>query len=271
MTKTEQILKKKPKKWITNLIFTFAIIIAIVYSFSDSRINWKRFNSVGSYLNAMLESFADIDVDFLLGTGLYRFEEGVLFLTLETLAIGFLGTLIGAILAIPFSFLASTNIVGPKFAKIGETFLIIIRVFPEIILALILVKGFGMNALTGVLTIGLHSIGMLGKMFAETIDNMDRSSIEALDAVGANVWQKIRYGIIPQIVPELSSVALYRLDINVRSATILGIIGAGGLGATMVLAASNWNWSVLGAIMLSIIVMVLVVDGISSYLRNKLV
>ncbi|MDD3842810.1 MAG: hypothetical protein PHD24_05125, partial [Candidatus Izemoplasmatales bacterium] len=76
MTKTEQILKKKPKKWITNLIFTFAIIIAIVYSFSDSRINWKRFNSVGSYLNAMLESFADIDVDFLLGTGLYRFEEG---------------------------------------------------------------------------------------------------------------------------------------------------------------------------------------------------
>jgi phosphonate transport system permease protein len=112
---------------------------------------------------------------------------------------------------------------------------------------------------------------MLGKLFAESIDNMEVSSIEALDSVGANVWQKIRYGIVPQVVPELSSISLYRLDINVRSATVLGIIGAGGLGSTMILAAENWNWNVLGTIMLTIAIMVLVVDGVSSYLRNKLV
>jgi phosphonate transport system permease protein len=219
----------------------------------------------------MAEGLTSMNYDFLFGTGLYEFQEGVVFLTLETLAIGFLGTLIGAILAIPFGFLAAKNVVGPIVSKFGEAILVVIRVFPELILALILVKGFGMNALTGVLTIGLHSIGMLGKLFSETIDNMDRSPLEALDAVGANVWQKIRYGIIPQVVPDLSSVTLYRLDINVRSATILGIIGAGGLGATMTLAAENWNWSILGTIMLSIIIMVLMVDGISSYLRNKLV
>jgi len=271
MTKLEKVLKSKKKTWVINLIFTMAVLLAVIYSFSGSAINWTRLRTIGISLRIMIEGLSNLKFDFLFGTGVYQFEEGVIYLTIETLAIAFIGTLCGAILAIPFSFLASRNIVGRGFSKIGESILVLIRVFPEIVLAIILVKGFGMNALTGVLTIGLHSIGMLGKLFSETIDNMDKSSIEALDAVGANIWQKIRYGIIPQIVPELSSIALYRLDINVRSATVLGIIGAGGLGASLILAAENWNWDILGTIMLSIIVMVLIVDGISSKLRSKLV
>ena len=83
--------------------------------------------------------------------------------------------------------------------------------------------------------------------------------------------QKILYGIIPQILPDISSITLYRLDINVRSATVLGIIGAGGLGAILILAADNWNWDILGTVMIAIVLMVLVVDAISSYLRGKLV
>jgi phosphonate transport system permease protein len=140
-------------------------------------------------------------------------------------------------------------------------------------LALILLKGFGINALTCVLTIGIHSIGMLGKLFSEAIDNMDKSPLEALDAVGANSMQKIRYGIIPQIIPNLSSISLYRLDINVRSATVLGLIGtsAGGYGALLLLASSMWQWDILATVMVAIIVLVLSVDAISSYLRKKLV
>lgn len=271
MTNIEKTLKKQPKKWIVNLITAIILIGAVIYSFSGSTINWTRFNTVGISLRFMVQGFSNINLDFLFGRGLYQFEEGVIFLTLETLAIAFIGTLLGAILAIPASFLASKNIVGPEVAKIGESILVLVRVFPELVLALILVKGFGINALTGVLTIGIHSVGMLGKLFSETIDNMDRSSLEALDSLGANTLQKIRYGIIPQIIPDLSSVTLYRLDINVRSATVLGIIGAGGLGATMILAAENWNWEILGTIMIAIIIMVLVVDAISSYLRSKLV
>jgi phosphonate transport system permease protein len=187
------------------------------------------------------------------------------------MAIGFLGTALGAIIALPVSFLASRNIVGGPIARFGESILVLLRVFPEIILAIILVKGFGINALTGLLTIGIHSVGMLGKLFSETIDNMDRSSLEALDSVGANTWQKIRFGIIPQILPDISSITLYRLDINVRSATVLGIIGAGGLGAVLILSAENWNWDILGTVMIAIVLMVLVVDGISNYLRGKLV
>jgi len=271
MSRSEQALKKKPKTWIVNLIFTAAMIVAIVISFSGSTINWRRFTTIGISLRVMWEGLSQINVDFLLGIGIYHFQEGILYLTLETLAIAFIGTFLGAILAIPFSFLSSATIVGKHISKIGTAILVLIRVFPEIILALILVKGFGINALTGVLAIGLHSVGMLGRLFSEAIDNMDKSPLEALDAVGANTWQKIRYGILPQIIPDLSSIALYRLDINVRSATVLGIIGAGGLGATMILAAENWNWSVLGTIMVAIIVMVLTVDAISSYLRGKLV
>ncbi len=111
---------------------------------------------------------------------------------------------------------------------------------------------------------------MIGKLFSETIENMDRSSIEALESEGADTLTKIRYGIFPQLMSDLSSITLYRLDINVRSATVLGIIGAGGLGASLILAAENWNWDILGTIMISIVVMVLIVDAVSGYLRNKL-
>lgn len=271
MTKMEETLRKKPKKWIINLVFVLAIIIALVFSFSGSRINWTRVETIGISLRIMFTGLADFKFNFLFGTDPYRFEEGVIYMTLVTLAIAFIGTFIGAILAVPFGFLASVNVVGKKVARIGEAILVIIRVFPEIVLALILVKGFGMNALTGVLTIGIHSIGMLGKLFAEAIDNMDKSPLEALDAVGANAWQKIRYGIIPQVAADVSSITLYRLDINVRSATVLGIVGAGGLGASLILSAENWNWDILGTILLAIIVMVLVVDAVSSYLRGKLI
>ncbi len=264
-------LKQKPRKWVANLIF-FAIIVAtVIFCFTGSSINLYRLSTIGTSLRIMFTKMVNLNTDFLLGVGVYQFEEGVIYMALETLAIAFIGTFIGAILAIPFGFLASSTISGKVVSKIGVTILVIIRVFPEIVLALVLVKGFGMNALTGVLTIGLHSIGMLGKLFSEAIDNMDKSPIEALDAVGANRWQKIRFGILPQVAADISSITLYRFDINVRSATILGIVGAGGLGASLIIASYNWDWDTLGTILVAIIVMVMLVDAVSSYLRGKLV
>jgi len=271
MTNAQKMLARKPKTWIMNSIFTTILLVAVILSFQGSSINLLRLQSIGINLRIIGKQLIDLNIDFFLGRGVYAFEEGVIYLTIETLAIGFLGTLVGAILALPFSFLASKNIVGSKVAKIGEAILVMIRVFPEVILALVIVKGFGMNALTGMLTIGIHSIGMLRKLFSETIDNMDKSSLEALEAVGATTITKIRYGIMPQIMADLSSITLYRLDINVRSATVLGIVGAGGLGASMILSAENSNWDILGTIMVAIIVMVLTVDAISSHLRSKLV
>lgn len=262
---------KQPKRWVINLVFSLLLLLAIVFSFSGATINWVRFGNIGISLGDMFENIVKINWDFFFGINGFTFNQGIVYLTLETLAIAFIGTLLGGIIAIPFGFLAAENVVGKKWAKFFEIILLMIRVFPEIILAFILIQGFGMNALSGVLTIGLHSIGMLGKLYSEAIDNMDRSPLEALDSVGANAIQKIRYGILPNIVPDLSSIALYRLDINVRAATILGIVSAGGIGTLLNTAITMWSWSTLGNVLLGIIIMVLSVDYLSSKLRSKLI
>lgn len=262
---------KQPKKWIINLIFVVAIVAALVFTFVGSSINWTRLANLSYTLGDMFNRIVRIDWNLFFGTGIYDFDQSIVYLVIQTFAIGFIGTFMGAILAIPFGFLAAENVVGKKMAKISEVILLIIRVFPEIILGIIIVKGFGMNALSGILTIGLHSIGMLGKLFSEAIDNMDKSPLEALDSVGANTWQKIRYGVIPNILPDLSSITLYRLDINVRSASILGLVSAGGIGSLLTIASTMWSWELLGTILIAIILMVMFVDFVSSRLRRKLV
>lgn len=262
---------KQPKKWIINLVFVVAIVAALVFTFVGSSINWTRLANLSYTLGDMFNRIVRIDWNLFFGTGIYDFDQSIVYLVIQTFAIGFIGTFMGAILAIPFGFLAAENVVGKKMAKISEVILLIIRVFPEIILGIIIVKGFGMNALSGIFTIGLHSIGMLGKLFSEAIDNMDKSPLEALDSVGANTWQKIRYGVIPNILPDLSSITLYRLDINVRSASILGLVSAGGIGSLLTIASTMWSWELLGTILIAIILMVMFVDFVSSRLRRKLV
>jgi phosphonate transport system permease protein len=271
MTPVEKKLQSKPKAYIFYILLFFVFVSTLIQSFQGSSINWIRLDTIGISLRIMFEGLVDVKWDFFFGTGVYRFSEGVIYLTLQTIAIAFIGTLLGTIIAIPFGFLASASLMGKSVARVGDFLLTLIRVFPEIILALILVKGFGINALTGLLTIGLHSVGMIGKLFAESIDNMDRGPIEAIKSLGGTVVDQARHGILPQILAEFVSIALYRFDINVRSATVLGIIGAGGLGASLILASENWNWDILGTIMVAIIVMVLTIDFISNYLRKKLV
>ncbi len=273
MKKSEIALSERPKKWIVNLIFVIALILALGFSFRGVQVNMTRFGSFTYSIKVILRGFTRISPDFLFGIGTKRFEQGVLYMSLQSLAIAFIGTLIGAILAIPFSFLASKTIVGKHFYKLGIGFLVLIRVFPPVILVIVLVKGFGANPLAVTIAIGLHSIGMLGKLFSETIDNMDRGPIEALDATGASTLQKIRFGIFPQILPELTSATLYRLDINVRSSSILGIVGtgAGGYGALLYLASQSYDWTIINMVLVAVIVLVLFVDTLSSYLRKKLV
>ena len=271
MTKYELKLKEKPQKWLINLILTVIIFTFIVLSFRGSQINMTRFDDIGITMRIFFSKLIDINPEYLFGYGFYSFKQGIFYLAFETVAIGFLGTLIGAILAIPVGFLASESIGGKRGSRIGQVTLIVIRVFPEIILAIVLLSGFGLNALTGILTIGIHSIGMIGKLYAEAIDNMDRSFIEALDAVGANTLQKIRWGIVPQLLADFSSIALYRFDINVRSATVLGVIGAGGIGTLMITVINYQNWETLGSILIALITVVLIVDAVSSRLRTKLV
>lgn len=266
----DQAIKTQPKVWIFNLLVTVAILLAVFYSFADSKINWVRIGNLGESFSRMISGFLKPDTDFLVGTGIYDFDEGVIYLSIETLAIAYVGTLIGGILAIPVGVLVEKNITG-KFSKIAETILIIIRTFPEILLALMLVKSVGLGPLAGVLTIGVHSVGMMGKLVSESIENMDKGPIEALDACGAGVWAKLRYAVLPQVVADFISIGLYRFDINVRSASVLGLVSAGGIGAMLIFTSSEQNWAGLSSIMIAVVIMVLGVEIISSKLRNKLI
>ncbi|MBN2268647.1 MAG: phosphonate ABC transporter, permease protein PhnE [Acholeplasmataceae bacterium] len=191
-------------------------------------------------------------------------------LMFETIGIAFLGTLLGAVLAIPFAFLTAKNIVG-KFSFIGSTIITTIRSFPFYLVALMFVRVSGAGPMTGTLTIGVLSIGMISKLYIEVIEDIDPGIIQALDAMGANVFQKIRYGIIPQLTASMISVIIYRFEINVKNATVLGIVGAGGIGVTLITAMSAGRYRDATAALWGIIIVVLIIDYFSTKLRKKLV
>lgn len=188
----------------------------------------------------------------------------------ETLAIAFAGTLIGSILAIPIGFLAAKNMSG-HLSSIGKGILNAIRAFPEILFAVIFVASVGMGPYAGVLAIGINSIGMLGKLYSEVIESIDMSVVEALKASGANRLQAMWYGVIPQVIPEFSSYAIYRFEIDVRASTVLGIVGAGGIGAPIILASNQRAWEQVGMMLIIIIVVVTIIDYLSAYIRRRIV
>jgi phosphonate transport system permease protein len=188
----------------------------------------------------------------------------------ETVQMALLGTLLASILAVPFGFLAAKN-TGRKLAGFGKFLLNAIRAFPDIILAIIFIKGVGPGPLAGIMAMGIHSIGMVGKLYAEAVESIDRGPTEAMLSVGANKVQQIWFGIVPQVLPEFSSFALYRFEINSRAATILGIVGAGGIGTDLIFAIQQRVWSRVGIILIGIIVVVTLIDLGSGWLRKKLV
>ncbi|SDY94295.1 phosphonate transport system permease protein [Evansella caseinilytica] len=189
---------------------------------------------------------------------------------LETVAIAYAGTLIGAVLAIPVGFLAAANI-GGHFSFIGKGILNAVRAFPEILFAIIFVASVGMGPYAGVLAIGINSIGMLGKLYAEVIESIDMEIIHTLKATGASKIQIWVFGVIPQVIPEFCSYALYRYEIDVRSSTVLGIVGAGGVGAPLILAANSRKWEEVGMMLVVIILTVTIIDLISTNIRKRIV
>lgn len=188
----------------------------------------------------------------------------------ETVQMAVLGTLLAAVLALPFGFLAARN-TGRRLAGVGKVLLDAIRAFPEVILAIIFMKGVGPGPLSGIMAMGFHSIGMLGKLYAEAVESIDGGPAEALLSTGANRIQQVWYAIIPQVLPEFASYALYRFEINARAAAILGIVGAGGIGAPLIFAIQQRVWGRVGIILLGIIAVVSLIDVVSGWIRRRLV
>ena len=197
-------------------------------------------------------------------------KQGVPYLLLETMCIAFLGTVVGAVISVPFAFLTAQNLVPKPLAFIGRLIVMAVRTIPSFIYGLMFISVTGPGPFAGLMTMSLCSVGMVSKMYTEAIEDLDYRILESLDAAGCTTWQKIRYGILPQLMPNFASTAIYRFDINLRDATVLGLVGAGGIGAPLIFAMNSYRWSEAGAILVGLIVLVLIIEWISTKIRVKL-
>ena len=176
----------------------------------------------------------------------------------------------GAILAIPISFLASENIVGRPVAFVVRAFILLIRTIPSLVWALVWIRVTGPGPFCGVVTQSVCSIGMISKMFITAIEDLDNGIIESLDAAGCNTFEKIRVGVIPQLYASFVSTTIYRFDINLKDASVLGIVGAGGIGAALIQAINSRRWAIVGAFLTGLILLVIIIEFVSTRLRRKL-
>jgi phosphonate transport system permease protein len=190
----------------------------------------------------------------------------------DTLLIAYLGTLLGAIGAFFLCFAASANLTPQKAKRFSaRRFLEFCRTVPEIVFALIFVVAFGLGPVPGVLAIMIHTAGALGKLFAEVVENIDMKPVEGAIAAGATRWQAIRYAVVPQVLPNFASYALLRFEINVRGASVMGFVGAGGIGQDLIEAIRKFYYSDVSAILLLIIAAVMLIDVATERLRHHLI
>jgi phosphonate transport system permease protein len=190
----------------------------------------------------------------------------------ETILMAYVGTLTGAIVAFALNFVASPNLTGRAWLVFAARRLLeFCRTVPDIVFALIFVVAFGLGPLPGVLAIALHTAGALGKQFFETTENIDMKPVEGLRAVGGSYAQVIRFAALPQVLASFASFALLRFEINVRGATVLGFVGAGGIGQDLMEAIRKFYYSDVRAILVLIIAVVMTIDISTQYLRRALV
>lgn len=190
---------------------------------------------------------------------------------LETIQIAIWGTLLSVILALPLSFIAASNLHSWHWLRrVTRQFLNVVRSINELILALVFVSAVGLGPFPGVLALALHGMGMLGKFFAENIEEIDNGPLEALRSAGASQLQVIVFGVVPQAITAWIGVVLYRFEVNLRSATVLGMVGAGGLGFELVSSLKLFRYQETATCIVVITVMVIVADMVSNFLRQRI-
>lgn len=190
----------------------------------------------------------------------------------ETLAMAFLGTLLASLFALFIGFLAARNIVRFGFFRhLVRRFLDVLRGVDQLVWALVFVRAVGLGPLAGVLAIFISDIGSLSKLYSEAIENIDRKQVEGIRSTGAGPVRTIRFGILPQVLPVFLSQSLYYLESNTRSATILGIVGAGGIGMIIIERFRATLYDQVVFVVINVLILVAIIDWMSKYIRMKFI
>ncbi|MBB3140488.1 phosphonate ABC transporter, permease protein PhnE [Halomonas organivorans] len=189
---------------------------------------------------------------------------------LESLQIAILATLLGLGLSVPIAFMAARNIAAKPVYLIGRALIIIARSFHPVIVAILFVKAVGFGPVAGILTLTIYSIGFVAKMLAERIEEIDWGQVEALRASGTRYLTVLQFAVLPQIMPRQIGLSIYQLDSNLRASAVVGIVGAGGIGSTLMNAFGRYDYDFALAITLVIIAVILVSEAISGRIRRAI-
>jgi phosphonate transport system permease protein len=266
MDTIEKQLSASPNNRRYLIVVTTILLVLFIWSFTA--INLQNVEESGwKIATSILSGIVHPDLELLLTFT----TQGVPYLLVETIAIAFLGTIFGSILAIPLAFLSASNVVPSPVAWVTRLLLIMIRTVPALVYGLMFIRVTGPGPFAGVLTIALVSIGMLAKLFVDAIEDLDTSILESMTSIGCTTFEKIRFGIVPQLFSMFLSTIIYRFDMNLREASVLGLVGAGGIGAPLIFAMNSYRWNEVGSILIGLVLLILIVELISNNLRGKLV
>ena len=249
--------------------------------------SWKTFIFIISIFILLTVVTIDLEINFLsLFSDSYRYFldifsrmlppdfsnfKGLLYSMIETIEIAILGTFIAIIFSIPLALFSAKNISPNIFIfLLARIITVFFRAVPEFIIAMILVIAIGFGAMPGVLALGIHTMGFLAKFYAEDIEHVNKGPIEALKSSGASKGQIICFAVIPQIIPSFVANNLYILDRNIRMATMLGIVGAGGIGYELQSAFRMFEYPKVSAIIIIIFITIFLIDNLSSFIRSKI-
>ncbi len=255
----------RPPKLIPNPVARYGLLLAVavylIWSLNALDIDWQRVEQGMSRAANMFARMVPPNFSRweLLGRGV-----------LESVQMALAASFIGMILAIPLGICAATNLVPKPVYFAARGVLAISRTFHEVIIAIFFVKIFGFGPLAGVLTLVVASMSFIGKMLAEDIENMQSGQLEAIRATGANFTKMLIYAVQPQMLPRYLGVSIYRLDANIRHSTVVGIVGAGGIGQTLAASFSRYDYDFSLAILLTIISLVFAGEFFSNWVRARL-
>jgi phosphonate transport system permease protein len=262
--------RKRLRGLLATALFLAALVVAAIGSEVNLRTFFTYFGNFVSYFDRVLTLDDQSRVWTNFGEWFWGWQKWLKLLG-ETILISYVGTLIGAVLAFALNFFAAENTSpAPWLRFVVKRVLEFARTVPGIVFALIFVIAFGLGPMAGVLAIAIHSTGALGKLFSEIVENADMKPVEGVRSTGASWLSSMRFAVLPQVTAGYASYALLRFEINVREASVMGFVGAGGIGQELVVAIRKFYYSDVSAILITIIVTVFLIDIGTGWLRARL-
>jgi phosphonate transport system permease protein len=264
------VAKKRLRVTLGAAVFFAALVVASIGAEVNLRTLFTYFGHFISYFDRLLTLEDGTRVWTNVTEWLWGWRKWSLLLG-ETILISYVGTLSGAVLAFGLNFLAAENTAPAPWLRFTvKRFMEFCRTVPDIVFALIFVIAFGLGPMAGVLALAIHSIGALGKQYSEIVENIDMKPIEGVRSTGASWLSCMRFAVLPQVAAGLASYTLLRFEINVREASVMGFVGAGGIGQELLVAIRKFYYSDVSAILLMIVLTVFVIDIGTGWIRERL-